>query len=143
MKRYALTFLLTMLAFAAIDSVWITFVAGPQYRATIGDILLPQFRVGAALLFYLLQIGGMMVFVVPRIAGRQTVSQNVLFGALYGLFTYGCFDLTCLATIRGWTPFLAATDIGWGCVLSGAAGAIGISAAEAILRRGHTSHTGN
>jgi uncharacterized membrane protein len=143
MKRYALTFLLTMLAFAAIDSLWIGFVAGPMYRATIGDILLQHFRAGPAVLFYLLQISGMMVFVVPRIAGRQTVTQNALFGALYGLFTYGCFDLTCLATIRGWTPFLAATDIAWGCVLSGAAGAIGIGAAEYVLGSRRQSHTGN
>ena len=134
MSRYALTFVTTLLAFAMMDSVWLTFVAGPMYHATIGPILLNGFRIVPAIVFYLIQITGMMVFVVPKIQGGQTVAQNALFGALFGLFTYCCFDLTALSIVALWTTYLAVVDIAWGCVLSGMASVIGIGIADLVLR---------
>jgi len=135
MPRYALTYITTLLAFGLIDAVWLTLVAGPLYKQALGPILLEKFRAAPAILFYLGQIAGMMVFVVPATAGGQTVAQNFLFGALFGFFTYATLDLTCYAIIGPWTLFLTVTDIAWGVVLSGAASVIGIWAGEWLLRR--------
>jgi uncharacterized membrane protein len=135
MLRYAVTYVTTLLAFALIDAVWLTLVAGPLYKQTLGPILLDNFRAAPAIVFYLLQIAGIMVFVVPRVPGGQTVLMNFVFGALFGLFTYACFDLTNFAVLRSWTLYLTVTDIVWGCVLTGAASAIGIFAADLILRK--------
>jgi uncharacterized membrane protein len=135
MLRYAITYVTTLLAFGLIDIGWITLFVGPAYKQTLGDVLLEKFRGPPAILFYLLQIFGIMIFVVPTAQGGQTVAQNFLFGALFGLFTYACFDLTNYALLRPWTLYLTVTDMAWGCFVTGAAAAIGIAAAEALLRK--------
>ena len=137
MKRYALTYLTVFLAFVLIDGTWLTLVAGPQYKATIGPLLLDQIRPGAAIAFYLLQIAGMMVFVVPREGARQALAQTALFGALYGFFTYCTFDLTDFTVLKYWTLWLTVTDIAWGTVLSGLAAGIGVGVADRLLGRRH------
>lgn len=134
MKRYAVTYVATLLAFGAIDAVWLGLVAAPIYKRSLGPLMLDQFRMAPAIAFYLIQILGMMVFVVPRVAGSEGLLRVAMFGALYGFFTYATFDLTNYALLRPWTLFLAATDIGWGCVLSAAASVIGVAGANAALR---------
>jgi uncharacterized membrane protein len=135
MLRYGVTFITTLLAFGAIDSFWITLVAAPLYKRTLGDMILANFRPAPAILFYLLMIAGIMVFVVPRTPGSQTIATTFLFGALFGLFTYATFDLTNYAVLKPWTLFLTWTDLAWGTFLTGSAAAVGVWGAEAILRR--------
>jgi len=132
MKRYAITYVATLVAFGAIDAVWLSTVAGPLYKRTLGPVLLDQFRLAPAIVFYLLQIVGMMVFVVPRVPGAGDLGRVALFGALYGFFTYTTFDLTNYAVLRPWTLYLAVTDIAWGCVVSAAASVIGVWAARVV-----------
>jgi uncharacterized membrane protein len=133
MKRYAITYVATLVAFGAIDAVWLGTVAGPLYKRTLGPVLLDQFRLAPAIVFYLLQIVGMMVFVVPRVPGAGDLGRVALFGALYGFFTYTTFDLTNYAVLRPWTLYLAVTDIAWGCVVSAAASVIGVWVARAVV----------
>ena len=123
-----------MLSFAAIDSVWLGLFAAPLYKQTLGPLMLDQFRVGPAVVFYLLQILGMMVFVVPRVPGTESLGRVALFGALYGFFTYMTFDLTNYAVLRPWTFYLAATDITWGAVLSAAASVLGVAGGNAATK---------
>jgi uncharacterized membrane protein len=96
-------------------------------------VLLDQFRLAPAIVFYLLQIVGMMVFVVPRVPAAGDLGRVALFGALYGFFTYTTFDLTNYAVLRPWTLYLAVTDIAWGCVVSAAASVIGVWVARAVV----------
>jgi uncharacterized membrane protein len=133
MKRYAITYVATLVAFGAIDAVWLSTVAGPLYKRTLGPVLLDQFRLAPAIVFYLLQIVGMIVFVVPRVPGAGDLGRVALFGALYGFFTYTTFDLTNYAVLRPWTLYLAVTDIAWGCVVSAAASVIGVWVARAVV----------
>ena len=131
---YAVTFICVLIAFALIDSLWIGFVAAKLYKAALGPIMLEKFRPAPAIIFYLLQIAGMMVFVVPHSDGGQSLGKTALFGALYGLFTYATFDLTNFAILRDWTLFLTVTDIAWGCVLSAGATTVGVAVASWLLR---------
>jgi uncharacterized membrane protein len=131
---YAVTFVAVLLAFAAIDSVWIGTVAAPLYKSALGPIMLEKFRPAPAIVFYLLQIAGMMVFVVPSSLGGQSLVRTAWLGALYGLFTYSTFDLTNFAILRNWTLFLTVTDIAWGCVLSAGASTAGVAIAALILK---------
>jgi uncharacterized membrane protein len=133
--RYIVTYFTTFLAFAAIDSIWLTLVAGKLYRQTLGDFLLTSFRPAPAILFYVLMVAGIMVFVVPRPGAAQSLPMTWVFGALFGFFTYMTFDLTNYAIIRPWTFYLAWTDIAWGTFLTGTASTIGFWGATAILRK--------
>ena len=65
-------------------------------------MLLPQFALLPALLFYLLYLMGVVVFVVvPAWAapGPQAAAGR---GALFGLIAYATYDLTNQATLVGW-----------------------------------------
>jgi len=50
-------------------------------------------------------------------------SRAVLSGALFGFFAYATYDLSNLATLRGWPVRLAVVDTAWGTALSNAAAA--------------------
>jgi uncharacterized membrane protein len=133
--RYAITYITTGITFVALDMLWMTQFAGPLYRKTLGVVLLENFRIAPAFLFYLLFIAGIMIFVVPREEGWQTPGQTFGFGALFGLFTYGTFDLTSYTIIEAWTPYLLFTDLAWGIFLTGIASMVGSWVAEQILHR--------
>jgi len=134
MVRYAVTYVATLFIFGAIDAVWLGIIAASMYRHTLGDILLEKFRPGPAIAFYLLNIAGLMVFAVPSSTAPGRWQQALLFGALYGVFTYATYDLTNYATLKVWTLRLTVTDIIWGAAVSGVATALGVIASDALLR---------
>ena len=64
MGRYAVAYLATGIAFAAIDSVWLKTMATRLYQPEIGELLADRFRLGPAIVFYLLYILGIMIVAV-------------------------------------------------------------------------------
>ena len=61
-------------------------------------------------------------FVFPwREALKQILGPSrrttALWGALFGFFTYATYDLTNMATIRGWPLAMVVVDILWGTLL--------------------------
>jgi uncharacterized membrane protein len=54
----------------------------------------------------------------------------VVLGALFGGFAYATYDLTNLATMRGWSGLVTVLDIAWGMVLSSAASSAGYVLAQ-------------
>ncbi len=112
----ALTYIVTLVVFLALDAGWIGFFALPMFKATFGPDLM-VFRPLPGILFYLLQIIGIMVFVYPlgKSGGWSTL---LLYGALFGLFTYATFDLTNYSFLKPYTLPLAAADIIWGTALT-------------------------
>jgi len=107
----------TLFVFVGIDLVWLTWVGGPAYRAALGDILLSSVRIAPALAFYLVYPLGLTMFAVMPALGGASLAQTMVYGALFGFFTYATYDLTNLATLRNWTMNVTLMDIGWGCVL--------------------------
>ena len=71
LTRYALGYVLTGLSFALIDSIWLRTMYTRLYQPEIGE-LLGGLRLGPAIAFYLLYIGGMMWFAVgPALANGR------------------------------------------------------------------------
>jgi uncharacterized membrane protein len=133
--RYVVTYGATLIIFTVIDAVWLGLISAAMYRQTLGDILLDKFRIGPALAFYLLNIAGLMVFAVPSAPGPKAWQQALLFGALYGVFTYATYDLTNYATLKAWTLRLTLTDIAWGAFVSATATALGVLVAGLIVKK--------
>jgi uncharacterized membrane protein len=50
---------------------------------------------------------------------KDSALHAILMGALFGIFTYATYDLTNLATMKGWPLNIVFIDILWGAVLSG------------------------
>jgi uncharacterized membrane protein len=118
-------YLLTAVVFFAIDLVWLGVVAAGFYQRQLGHLLAEQVRWIPALLFYLLFIGGLLVFaVLPALAAGSLVRALAL-GALLGLVAYATFDLTCLALFREFPLRVVCVDLVWGACLSAAVSAAG------------------
>ncbi|MCW8305610.1 DUF2177 family protein [Acidiphilium sp. PA] len=115
----------TLVAFLVMDAVWLSLTSAPLYRATLGGILLAGFKPVPALAVYLLEVLGLMVFVMPRARASGRASSALGYGALFGMFTYGLYDLTNDATLQHWTLELTLIDMAWGAVVCGVASTIG------------------
>lgn len=125
MGRYAFAYLATGLAFALIDSIWLTTMSQRLYRVEIGELLADKFRLGPAVVFYLLYILGMMIFAVGPALQNGQWKTALCMGALLGFFAYMTYDLTNYATLKVWSLKVAILDMIWGTVLTGLASAAG------------------
>jgi len=121
---YILTYAVTLIATLAMDGAWLTLTNKTVYRPVIGPLMLPDFNVLPALVFYALFPIGLMIFAIVPAMKAGSLGSAVLWGALLGAFAYMTYDLTNFTTLRGWTLQLTLIDIAWGTVLCGAASGI-------------------
>ena len=112
------TYVITLLIFFAIDLVWLGVVAKNFYRQHIGHLLAAEVNWGAAVLFYLMFIGGLVFFAVKPALEAGSATRALGYGALFGLLTYATYDLTNQATMRDWPVLVTVVDLAWGTVLS-------------------------
>jgi uncharacterized membrane protein len=115
-KIYALAFAL----FLSIDMVWLGLLAKNFYKEQLGYLMSDKIRWGAALLFYVLYIGGLVLFVIAPSLKEGSWRMALLYGAAFGLVCYATYDLTNLATLRDWPLTLVICDLIWGAFISGA-----------------------
>ena len=112
------------LAFGALDAVWLSW-AGPNfYRPRLGDILADSFRMMPALVFYAAYIAAIVWFAV-RPGLSLGIGAAALNGALLGAICYATYDLTNLATLKGYTVTVAVVDMAWGTLLTGTSALLG------------------
>lgn len=114
------------------DAVWLGLIAKPRFKAALGDTLLDDPRWLAAAAFYVIYSAGISFLAVAPALRQGALSQAFVLGAALGLFAYMTYDLTNLATLRPWTPQLAAMDIAWGTLLTAAAAAASYAVAKAM-----------
>jgi len=125
MTRLAIAYAATALVFCGLDFLWLGFIAKGYYQSQVGALLLDKPNLPVAVLFYALYIVGMLVFaVLPALEAGNGMRALVL-GALFGFFAYATYDLTNLATLKGWSGGIAMLDLAWGAVVSGASATAG------------------
>ncbi len=132
--KYTVAYIATGLAFALIDSVWLRTMYKRLYQPEIGELMVRGgFRMGPAIVFYVLYIAGMMIFAVgPALAaGKWQIA--LLQGALLGFFCYMTYDLTNYATLKVWSTKITVLDIMWGTFLTGSASLAGYLVTNAIF----------
>jgi uncharacterized membrane protein len=113
-KLYAIA----LSVFFALDMVWLGLVAKNFYREQIGKLMKPDINWGAAIIFYLIFIGGLVVFVIAPAMEKGSWKHALLLGALFGLVCYATYDLTNLALAKDWPLLVTIVDLVWGAVLS-------------------------
>ncbi|MFV0797594.1 DUF2177 family protein [Brucella anthropi] len=125
MKDYLIAYVVTAVAFLAIDSVWLSKMANVFYRPVMGDMLAPGFRLAPAVVFYVIFIFGLVFFAVKPglLAGSGTVT--FVHGVLFGFVAYATYNLTNQATLKNWSWTLTIADVVWGTVLSAASAYVG------------------
>ena len=126
LKVYAVS----TVVFFAIDMVWLGLVARGFYRRQLGGLLAEQVNWPAAVVFYLLYIAGIVVFVTLPAAREGSLARALGLGAFFGLVAYATYDLTNLATLKGWPLGVSLVDIAWGMTLTAVVAAAGYAAAR-------------
>ncbi len=114
---YLKLYLLTVPIFFLIDILWLGVVARSFYQRSLEGILGPRVNWTAAVIFYLMFIVGILIFAVIPALQQSSWHRALLWGALFGFFTYATYDLTNMALLEGWPLKVALVDIGWGTVL--------------------------
>ena len=125
MTKYFAAYAAAAAVMIVIDLIWLGVIAKPLYRDGIGHLMSDSPNIPAAVLFYLMFPVGLMIFAVVPNAASPEWMKTLIAGALFGLFTYATYDLTNLATLKGWPIGLAALDIAWGTMVSAVSAAAG------------------
>jgi len=115
---YIKLYLATLVAFLAIDMVWLGLVARTFYRKYLGFLMAPKANLPAALIFYLLFVVGILVFAILPGLQAGSLKTTLLHAALFGLIAYATYDLTNLATLKDWPLVVTVVDLVWGTVVS-------------------------
>ena len=118
MAYYLKLYMATLIAFFAMDMVWLGLVARTFYRQHLGFLMAPSPNWLAALVFYLLFIAGILMFVVLPGLKDNSLKTTFIRAALFGLITYATYDLTNLATLKDWPVLVTIVDMIWGTVLT-------------------------
>jgi uncharacterized membrane protein len=103
--------------FIVVDLLWLGVIARGFYQAQLGHLMKSNVNWAAAIAFYLVFVAGIVLLVVWPALERQSFTQLLLLGALFGLVTYAAYDLTNLATLEGFPVTVAIVDLIWGMVL--------------------------
>jgi uncharacterized membrane protein len=107
-----------LVVFFGVDMVWLGIMASRYYRPIMGDIALATVNLPAAIVFYAIYPIGLLIFAVYPALKSGLLTTALIYGALFGFFTYATYDLTNQATLRNWTWSLTMVDVAWGSVLA-------------------------
>lgn len=115
---YIKLYVATLITFLGIDSIWLAKIAPNFYKTNIGHLLAEKPNLLAAGAFYILNIIGILFFCTLPALKAESPKTAIIYGALYGIFTYATYDLTNYATLKGWPVKVVIVDIFWGMLLT-------------------------
>jgi len=124
----------TVIAFFVIDMVWLAGVAKSFYGNQLRGMLAKPPRWGVAIMFYLIYIVGIVFFASRFGLEAGSIKTAALYGAALGFLCYATYDLTNLATLKGWPPKMVVVDIIWGTFLTGSCAAIGVWLTQLVVK---------
>lgn len=117
--RLIKTYIVTLVVFFAIDILWLGFIAKDMYRNNIGHLMADKTNWIAAIIFYMIFIGGLIFFAINPALNKDSWTQALLLGSLFGFMCYATYDMTNLATLKDWSLKITIVDIMWGTFLNG------------------------
>ena len=125
MQPYIASYVAALVVFLVVDIAWITTVMHPIFQRQLGNFLLETPRMGAAALFYPLYVAGILYFAVLPAEASGLWSIALVNGLLIGFLCYGTYEVTNLATLKGWSYRMLAIDVAWGMVLTATTALVG------------------
>ncbi|MDE1916564.1 MAG: DUF2177 family protein [Sphingomonadales bacterium] len=120
----------TLVTLLACDGVWLTVMSARLYRPHLHELMRDDVMMVPAVAFYLLYLGGVLVFAVAPARNRGDWRNAAWRGGFLGLVAYATYDLTNQATLRNWPVVITLADLAWGTVLTALAATAGYGAAR-------------
>lgn len=130
---YVLLYAVTVVVFLGLDAVGLRLIVKPVFDRHIGDMLREPPHYAPALVFYLFYVVGLVWFVsAPALRDDTALVTVFVLGGFFGAVAYGTYEFSNMATLKGWTWSMLATDLVWGTVLTGTSAVAGVAAVRAI-----------
>lgn len=114
MLNFLIYFVIAFIVFIIIDIIWLGLVAKKLYAKHLGYIMAEKVNFLSAIIFYVVFIIGLVYFAVMNVSVWWMALLN---GALLGFIAYATYDLTNLATLKGWPLKITIIDLVWGTSL--------------------------
>jgi uncharacterized membrane protein len=131
---YLVLFFVVSAIFLVADAIMLRSVIQPLFAKHLGDQLYEGgFRMLPAVLFYLINMLGILYFAAVPALNAGAPGQAALNGALIGLVAYGCYEFTSWAVMQNWHPQMVAVDLAWGTVLTAGTAWGGVVITRAIM----------
>ena len=111
-------YLVTLATFAVTDALWLAVMGPTFYTTEIGPLMRPSPNLPVAALFYLVYPIGLVALATLPALAEGALAGALWRAAVFGLCAYATYDLTNLATLKGWSPLLSVVDLAWGVVAS-------------------------
>jgi uncharacterized membrane protein len=115
------------LILGVMDGLWLGLIARDWLAGQLGQLKRESFLVAPAIGFYALYSVGMAVFAVAPAVEDGGWMRAAMLGGFLGLVAFGTYDLTNMATLKGWPVPMTFVDMIWGTVVSA------MSSAGAVL----------
>ena len=125
--------LLTALIFLIIDIIWLSFAVKSFYKPNIGHLLLDKPVMWAAAMFYIIYVFGIGVVIIEPSISLDNTFNFLLKAFVFGLVAYGTYNLTNMATVKGWSPSVVFVDMIWGGSLTAFSSYFGILLAKKLF----------
>ncbi|SMX28178.1 hypothetical protein TRP8649_02293 [Pelagimonas phthalicica] len=119
-------YLVTAAVFLLLDIIGLRYLVKPVFERHVGHLFADPFRMGAAALFYLGYVAGILWFVSLPALRQGDPMAALIGGALLGLLAYGTYEFTNYATLRDWSLEQVIVDTLWGGFLTGIAAWAGV-----------------
>ena len=133
MKLILFSTFIAAVIFLIIDVIWLTFAVKYFYKPNIGHLLLDKPVIWAAVLFYIIYIFGLAVIIIEPALNSDEVIKLLFKAFMFGLVAYGTYNLTNMATVKGWSTTVVYVDMLWGGFLTAFSSYFAIVIAKKIL----------
>ncbi|MDR7089392.1 MULTISPECIES: DUF2177 family protein [Cellvibrio] len=127
---YIAAYLGAAVVFCVMDFVWLTLIAKSFYQSHMGELMAVEIRIVPAIIFYMLYLAGLVLFAISPALREQNWLMAVGLGLGLGVIAYGSYDLTNMATLKGWSLSLTLVDMAWGAFVSAISALAGFYAAR-------------
>ncbi|NCB41577.1 MAG: DUF2177 family protein [Clostridia bacterium] len=117
-------YLIALIVFTLIDLIWLLIISKDLYREKLGPLMADKVNILAAVLFYVLFIAAVVFFVINPAIEKESIFFALYAGAFFGLVCYATYDLTNLATLKGWPLSITIIDLIWGSFITSATSVI-------------------
>lgn len=119
--RFFAAYAVALLVMGALDGIWLGWLAKSFYQEQLGTLMTESVRVVPAALYY---FGFPLVIVYLALMPAASLGEAVLRSAVLGLAAFGVYDLTNLATLRGYTVLMTVVDMAWGTFVTALGGGV-------------------
>ena len=114
MKPVLFAYAGTLTCLLIADAIWLGLVARTFYRDQLGALLLPSPNFAIAAIFYVFFAMAIVLLAVMPGVRSGSFATALCYGAVLGLAAYGTYDITNLATLKGWPLAVSLVDMAWG-----------------------------